>query len=517
MMKKKFIATLLVAAMLVGNTVTAYADETPDTTGVSDASDATIETHKDEVPSVTPKSDGTVEGITGKEVTVGVSSEFSVKPSDLSGLTISVPAKLDLIYNDQTLNFEKEDYVTAKGDLADNCILDISVKNMTTYTNDNDAQLAYEAPTEFKRINSSGNFQYWTPAELETAKTTEDRRNIKIELPSTDVKVAGEYTGLVNFDISIQKFWNWDNVNKYYSDSSMSSDPLEGDFYSVTLGQNTDALKTIIGQSVNGVVDIPKYVKNGDKKGVITELNHTFCDNTYIKEVTVPNTVTSLSATFYKCSKLKKVILPENLISLQSSTFENCTSLTDIIIPDSITEMSYKTWSGRKYDCDAIFSNCTKLKNVTLSKNMKYIPYNMFYNCTSLENINIPNKVSSIGAEAFYNCTSLKSISLPYSLQYIAFSASDSDLLSKSGAFNNDTNLKDIYYSGTIEDAKNIYIARNTAYENSKEFRNEKKLGSIDYTTETETTSTKYILGHATWHCTDGDFVPAELATTTTE
>lgn len=514
MMKKKFIATLLVAAMLVGNTVTAYADET---TGVSDASDATIETHKDEVPSVTPKSDGTVEGITGKEVTVGVSSEFSVKPSDLSGLTISVPAKLDLIYNDQTLNFEKEDYVTAKGDLADNCILDISVKNMTTYTNDNDAQLAYEAPTEFKRIKSSGNFQYWTPAELETAKTTEDRRNIKIELPSTDVKVAGEYTGLVNFDISIQKFWNWDNVNKYYSNSSMSSDPLEGDFYSVTLGQNTDALKTIIGQSVNGVVDIPKYVKNGDKKGVVTNLGSVFYNNTYIKEVTVPNTVTSLSYTFSGCSKLKKVILPENLISLQSSTFANCTSLTDIILPDSITEMYYGSYRD---DCEDIFSNCTKLKNVTLSKNMKYIPYNMFYNCTSLENINIPNKVSSIGAEAFYNCTSLKSISLPYSLQYIAcrayaYNSSGSDL-SKSGAFNNDTNLKDIYYSGTIEDAKNIYIAENYR-DNSKDFRHGEKLGSIDYTTETETTSTKYILGHATWHCTDGDFVPAELATTTTE
>ena len=417
-----------------------------------------------------------------------------------------------MIYNDQTLNFEKEDYVTAKGDLADNCILDISVKNMTTYTNDNDAQLAYEAPTEFKRIKSSGNFQYWTPAELETAKTTEDRRNIKIELPSTDVKVAGNYTGLVNFDISIQKFWNWDNVNKYYSSSSMSSDPLEGDFYSVTLGRNTDALKAIIGQSANGVVDIPKYVKNGDKKGVITSLTSTFYNNTYIKEVTVPNTVSSLSYTFYNCSKLKKVILPENLISLQSSTFANCTSLTDIIIPDSITEMSY----GYSYDCEDIFSNCTNLRNVTLSKNMKYIPYNMFYKCTSLENINIPNKVSHIGAEAFYNCTSLKSISLPYSLQYIAFSASG-NLLSKSGAFNNDTNLKDIYYSGTIEDAKNIYIARNISYEISKEFDSEEKLGSIDYTTETDTTSTKYILGHATWHCTDGDFVPAELATATTE
>ena len=260
---------------------------------------------------------------------------------------------------------------------------------------------------------------------------------------------------------------------------------------------------------------IEKSVKNGDKKGVVTELGSTFENNTYIKEVTVPNTVSSLGYTFSGCSKLKKVILPENLISLQSGTFENCTSLTDIIIPDSITEMSYRNENGRIYDCRDIFSNCTNLRNVTLSKNMKYIPYNMFYKCTSLENINIPNKVSSIGAEAFYNCTSLKSISLPYSLQYIAYSASGSSL-SKSGAFNNDTNLKDIYYSGTIEDAKNIYIAKNYR-DTSKDFDYKEKLGSIDYTTETETTSTKYILGHATWHCTDGDFVPAELATTTTE
>lgn len=498
MMKKKFIATLLVAAMLVGNTVTAYADET---TGVSDASDATIETHKDEVPSVTPKSDGTVEGITGKEVTVGVSSEFSVKPSDLSGLTISVPAKLDLIYNDQTLNFEKEDYVTAKGDLADNCILDISVKNMTTYTNDNDAQLAYEAPTEFKRIKSSGNFQYWTPAELETAKTTEDRRNIKIELPSTDVKVAGEYTGLVNFDISIQKFWNWDNVNKYYSSSSMSSDPLEGDFYSVTLGQNTDALKTIIGQSVNGVVDIPKYVKNGDKKGVITKLSSTFYNNNYIKEVTVPNTIISLlnkgfsdcGGAFEGCSKLQKIILPENLKEIDIYSFQNCSKLDNVIIPDNVTNLSLFT-----------FKNCTSLKNITLSKNLKKMYDGTFYGCTALEDITIPSKVQYLCYDnsdyeylyktgVFEQCTSLKHITLPYSLELMA-----------SDTFKGDTELKDITYKGTIEDAKNITLG-NT------------KLGSIDYTTETEPTSTKYILGHATWHCTDGDFVPAELATTTTE
>lgn len=495
MKRKKFIATLLVATMLVGNTITAYADETPDTTGVSNASDATIETHEDEVPSVTPNSDGTVEGVTGKEVTVGVSSEFSVKPSDLSGLTISVPAKLDLTYNDQTLNFEKEDYVTAKGDLADNCILDISVKNMTTYTNDNDAQLAYEAPTEFKRIKSSGNFQYWTPAELETAKTTEDRRNIKIELPSTDVKVAGDYTGLVNFDISIQKFWNWDNVNKYYKSSTMSSDPLEGDFYSVTLGENTDALKTIIGQSANGVVDIPKYVKNGDKKGVITTIDNTFYKNTYIKEVTVPNTVTKIygkyqEGAFEGCSKLQKIILPENLEIISSRSFTNCSKLDNVIIPDTVTNLG-----------EFVFASCTSLKNITLSKNLKEIYGGTFHGCTALEDITIPSKVQALRytgsgfvneVGVFSECTSLKHITLPYSLTCM-----------DSQTFNGDTKLKDITYMGTMEDAKNIILGD--------------KLGSIDYSTETDTNSTKYILGHATWHCTDGDFVPAELATTTTE
>ena len=497
MKKKKFIATLLVAAMLVGNTVTAYADETPDTTGVSDASDATIETHEDEVPSVTPNSDGTVEGVTGKEVTVGVSSEFSVKPSDLSGLTISVPAKLDLTFNDQTLNFEKEDYVTAKGDLADNCILDISVKNMTTYTNDNDAQLAYEAPTEFKRIKSSGNFQYWTPAELETAKTTEDRRNIKIELPSTDVKVAGDYTGLVNFDISIQKFWNWDNVNKYYSSSTMSSDPLEGDFYSVALGQNTDALKTIIGQSVNGVVDIPKYVKNGDKKGVITELRSTFMDNNYVKEVTVPNTVTELctykgrKGTFINCSKLKKITLPENLDTIGENTFSDCTSLKSIVIPDSVTNLGIESFKG-----------CTSLQDVTLSKSLNEIKISMFENCTALQSITIPNKVTSIDQAAFKNCTNLKRIFLPYSLQTIYYDRSSY------GAFYK-TSLTDIDYAGTIEDAKSLKMIDNSSIAVT--------LDSIDFSQITNKELSIYILGHATWHCTDGDFVPAELATTTTE
>ena len=99
---------------------------------------------------------------------------------------------------------------------------------------------------------------------------------------------------------------------------------------------------------------------------------------------------------FHDCTFLTEISIPDSITSIGEGAFENCASLTSIVIPDSVTFLGL--WA---------FENCTSLKNVTLSKGMTSISALTFWGCTSLESVIIPNSIISIGENAFENCSNL--------------------------------------------------------------------------------------------------------------
>ena len=111
--------------------------------------------------------------------------------------------------------------------------------------------------------------------------------------------------------------------------------------------------------------------------------------NNMFEELIIPDNIISIeSEAFASCKKLKKVILPKNLkqIGISSSvdgeggTFEYCTSLEEIVIPASLEGLTMST-----------FCNCTNLKKVTFeASEIEYIDDNCFDNCKSLTEIFIP-------------------------------------------------------------------------------------------------------------------------------
>lgn len=135
---------------------------------------------------------------------------------------------------------------------------------------------------------------------------------------------------------------------------------------------------------------------------------------------------------FRNCSNLVDITLPEGLEMLaasyrtqqetvngkkvritkwrenEGSTFYYCSSLKGITIPDGITRIG---WS--------VFEGCTSLETVNLSKNLTEIAGKAFYGCTSLTSISMPTTLQTIGDEAFRGCSSLPKIELPSSLASI--------------------------------------------------------------------------------------------------
>ena len=148
--------------------------------------------------------------------------------------------------------------------------------------------------------------------------------------------------------------------------------------------------------------------------------------------ISLPNSVKAIeSGALYNCTKLKSVVLPEKLQSIEygdwdSGAFADCYSLTDV---------KFKA-------CDFIgsraFSNCNALSHVTLPPDLKTIDQYAFASCSSLHSVDFPPLLESIGSYAFQSCA-LDSISLPGLTRIDEY------------AFSGCSNLKEVKVPSTLE------------------------------------------------------------------
>ena len=103
--------------------------------------------------------------------------------------------------------------------------------------------------------------------------------------------------------------------------------------------------------------------------------------------------------TFYKCTGLTSITIPDSVTSIGKRAFHDCDGLTSVTIPDSVTNIG-----------DYAFYSCNKLTSVTIGDSVTSIGNYAFYKCTGLTSITIPDSVTSIGDDAFAWCYGLTSI-----------------------------------------------------------------------------------------------------------
>lgn len=146
--------------------------------------------------------------------------------------------------------------------------------------------------------------------------------------------------------------------------------------------------------------------------------------------VSLPNSVKAIeSGALYNCTKLKSVVLPEKLESIEGDwegTFACCYSLTDV---------KFKACKNIGYSA---FSNCHALNHITLPSDLKTIEQSAFADCNNLHSVDFPPLLESIGTYAFQNCA-LDSISLPGLTRIDEY------------AFSGCSNLKEVKVPSTLE------------------------------------------------------------------
>lgn len=140
-------------------------------------------------------------------------------------------------------------------------------------------------------------------------------------------------------------------------------------------------------------------------------LNHLFVcdesDSTYLiecspllaeGELTIPVHIKKIKGdAFYGCSRMTKLILPENAEYIGKLRFCDCYNLKEVQLPDNIIE------------CPA-FANCISLKTIKIPTYSKEL--SSFENCFRLTQIVVPSSVVAIGALTFLCCRGLKKLTI---------------------------------------------------------------------------------------------------------
>lgn len=88
--------------------------------------------------------------------------------------------------------------------------------------------------------------------------------------------------------------------------------------------------------------------------GVTTIKSYTFSNGSYypgygyISEITLPNTITSISSNAFQGAALKSIIIPEGVTSIGSSCFRCCSFLVEITLPTTLGSMGYSCFYNTK-------------------------------------------------------------------------------------------------------------------------------------------------------------------------
>lgn len=196
-------------------------------------------------------------------------------------------------------------------------------------------------------------------------------RNLKELVLSNSINYIGEYA---LFGTTKLKFLVLPNNNFRLSTTSSLS---ESAISQVIPSERTIQLDTV------GSAGIRTFSSFSIPEGMTSIPDSLFNQIAALSKVAIPDTVTTLNYGVFYGTGIKDITLPDNLTTLGPSLFSNCQLLEKVTVPSRITTLSY-----------SVFANCYSLREVTFLGDIASIGNNCFQNCSHLDTVDLTNCTS---------------------------------------------------------------------------------------------------------------------------
>ena len=183
-----------------------------------------------------------------------------------------------------------------------------------------------------------------------------------------------------------------------------------------------------------------QLVKNVVVTNTVNSLAYTFCGDTAINTVTLPNSITTIGpGTFKNCNGLSSITIPNSIITIWRETFSGCSNMTAITIPTSVQRIAIEAFYGcrnlRRTDYPGTLEQWCRIK---IQSNPVSCSRNLYINNQLITNVVIPNTIDTLTA-TFAGDTAITSVTIPNSVRYI------------SGTFSNCTGLTSIHIPNSVK------------------------------------------------------------------
>lgn len=193
-------------------------------------------------------------------------------------------------------------------------------------------------------------------------------------------------------------------------------------------------------QSYNSLIGSSNYAKCLTKIFIGSNVTwigpYAFYNYSKLRYVVSPATIQTVDIySFYGCFNLESLAFAQAVTTINGYAFAQCFNLCYISLPKICSIFGNRVFS----ECYSLetavipsgfsilqasnFYDCRFLKKLVIPAGVTHIYTSNFYNCYSLESVSLPQGLIDIGSEVFINCESLSTIDLPASVTGIGTSA----------------------------------------------------------------------------------------------
>ncbi len=161
------------------------------------------------------------------------------------------------------------------------------------------------------------------------------------------------------------------------------------------------------------------------KSFIVTGYTFYGCSN--LESITIPEGITDMGvATFWNCKNLKSVKFPKKITRYGEYCFAGCTNLTYAPFPEGLEYVAGFNESGltghiilpKSVKAIGSFAN-TKITHIEIPDSITTINGPNFNSCSQLASVKFPNNLTGIGSAAFQYCA-LEHVDIPSTVTEIA-------------------------------------------------------------------------------------------------